>query len=211
MITAPTDNVIVYPGTKYISNVTNLIKLAAIQNNTTVHSEDLVNIQGEVISIPKSISDRLDCKGYSTKDIQAGDIAIFSFNVIHNLIQQEHEGELVYRNRLWYNAKEYFVAHIRDIYGVIRNGEIIMINGYVMVTDFPESKLYIPANQKKAKGTVKCQIMHIGNPLENEKAIEAEQGDFVYFNPLVAPKYQINNKPFRIIQQGQVLGKVENN
>jgi len=36
--------------------------------------------------------------------------------------------------------------------------------------------------------------------------IDAKQGDWAYFNPMIATKYQINNKPFVIVQQSQLLG-----
>lgn len=209
MITAPVNNVIVLPETKYISNISSLVKLAALQNVTSVHAEDMVNIMGEVISVPKSLGDEIDLGGFTTDDIKVGDIAIFSFQVICDLMQREHEGELVYRNRLWYQDKEYFLAHIRNIYGVIRGEEIIMVNGYVMTESFPENVIYTPATQKKERGTVKAKVMHIGKPIKGNCQLGVKSGNDIYFNPMIAQKYQINNKSFCIIQQGQILGIAE--
>jgi co-chaperonin GroES (HSP10) len=209
MLISPQDNVIVRPETKYIGNISSLLKIAAIQNNSSVDQTDMVNIKGEVISVPKSISKTRDLEGFSTSDIQPGDIAIFSFKVIYDFVQKEPDAEPVYRNRIFYNGVEYFAAHIRHIFGVIRAGEIIMANGYVMVSGFEEPKIFIPAHQKRVKGTTTSHIMHIGNPLIGETSITAKQGDEVVFNPKYAQKYQINGKPFCILQQSQILGKIE--
>ena len=48
--------------------------------------------------------------------------------------------------------------------------------------------------------------MHIGSNINNEQPIDAKQGDWAYFNPMIATKYQINNKPFVIVPQSHLLG-----
>ncbi len=211
MIQSPTDNVIVLPKTKFISNFTDIIKTAQIYANTSLGQQDMVNIIGEVISLPLSISKTRDLEGFSIKDIRVGDTAIFSYQVIFDTVQKGELEEPIYKNLLSYNAKEYFTANIRNIYGVIRDGKIIMINGYVMITTFEEPKIVLSAEQKRVRGTIKSQIMYIGNPKENLTAINAQAGDYVYFNPKLVQKYQINGKPFCIIQQHQILGKSEKN
>jgi len=211
MIQAPDNNLIVLPTTKYTRNITDMLKRAAIQNLSSVNPADFVSIVGEVISLPKTITNQEDLKGFSLKDIRVGDTAIFSYQVIYDLVQKEPNADPIYRNRLWYEGNEYFVAHIRHIYGVIRDGEIIMINGYVMVEHFEEMMIYVPAEQKRVREPQKCQIMYIGNSRENLTNIDAQKGEYVYFNPKYAQKYQIKGKPFCILQQHQILGKEEKN
>jgi len=206
MFQSPSNHVMVLPERKYIGNITTLLKSAAIQNFASVDPSDIVNITGKVISVPKMIEKQRDLEGFTTKDIQPGDIAIFAYNVIYDMIQTETELP-IHRNEIFWQGKEYFAAHIRHIFGVIRNGEIIMINGHVMVGLFQESKIVLPASMKKIKGTVKAPVLHIGYPKENEKPINVFQGDMVYFNPLIAQPYQINGKPFVIITQSKILGK----
>lgn len=203
---SPSNKVIVKVKHKYISNITDLMKRASIQNNSSVDPTDVVNIVGEVVSVPKMVIDRFGLQGFSTTDIQVGDLAIFSHQVIYNFHEQEAGKEPVYKNMIWHEGKEYFAADISLIYGVIRNEEIIMINGYAMLRPFQEPKIVLAAGSKIAKGTVKCQIMHIGSNINNEQPIDAKQGDWAYFNPMIATKYQINNKPFVIVQQSQLLG-----
>lgn len=203
---SPSNKVIVTVKHKYIGNISDLLKRASIQNNSSVDPTDVVNIVGEVVSVPKMVIDKFGLQGFSTADIQVGDLAIFSHQVIYSFHEQEAGKDPVYKNRIWHEGKEYFAADISLIYGVIRNEEIIMINGYVMLRPFQESKIILSAGSKIAKGTVKCQIMHIGGALNNEPKIDAKQGDWAYFNPMIATKYQINNKPFVIVPQSHILG-----
>lgn len=209
MIKSAEDKVIVTVTTKYIKHISDLLKRAALENNTSIDPSDYVNITGTIISLPKRISNTRDYKGFSIKDIQVGDTAIFSSNIIYDLVIKAENEEPVYKNLITFKGQEYWVADITKIFGVIRNGEIIMINGYVMATPFTASKIYIPAAQKKSKQSASSQIMHIGNPKETLLPIDVKQGDTIHFNPMIATKYQINDKHFIILQQHQILGKNE--
>lgn len=206
MITSAENKIILKITTKYISNFTDIMKVSAIQNFATLHLEDLCNIVGEVVSLPKSISKDRTHTGFSTKDIRVGDKAIFSFSVVYDFIQKE-DADPLYKNLITYKTKEYWQADITKIYAVIRDGEIIMVNGYVMATPFQEDKIVVSAVSKKIKGCKSSTVMHVGNPKETLKKIPIKSGDTIYFNPMIAQKYQINDKHFIILQQHQVLGK----
>jgi len=206
MLTAPLDDVIVKVKTKYISNITTLLKRSAIQNNASVDPLDFVNITGEIVSIPKAITKRFDYEGYSLEHIKVGDIAIFSYHVIGEQWITEDQ-KIEFKNRIWYDGQEYFRCNIMDLFGVIRDGKVIMLNGYVMATPFPESKIIVAASMKKTKGVVKSEVMNIGYPKSNKKCIDAMQGDTILFNPMVAQKYQINDKPFIILSQHHIMAK----
>lgn len=206
MLQSPQNKLIIKCKTKYVSNITSLLKLSAIQNATTIDPADYVAISGEVMSLPKTVTNRLGLDGFTTDDIRVGDTAIFSHMVIYDLFIPAEGEDPIYRNRLWYRGEEYFLADVSLIHAVIRDGQIIMVNGFVMLRPFQESKIILAASSKKTKGTVKCQVMYIGNPRKGKTSIDAKQGDWVYFNPFIAQKYQINNKPFVIVQQHQILG-----
>lgn len=206
MLTAPQNSLIVKVKHKYIGNITELLKRSAIQNNASVDPLDFVNITGEVVSLPKSIIDRFDYEGYSIKDIQIGDTAIFAYSVIGDTSTTE-DGKVNFKNRLWYGGQEYFLCNITNLYGVIRNGEIIMVNGWVMTTTFEESKIILSAGMKKTKGIVKAQVLNINYAKTNKKPISVNKGDTVLFNPLITQKYQINDKKFVILNQSHILAK----
>ena len=207
MTQSQVNNVIVKVKTKYIGNISKILQLSAIQNGSSVDSVDLVNIMGEIVSLPRTISDKIGYKGFSTKDLQVGDTAIFSYNVIHDFVIPAEDADPIYRNRLMYEGEEYFLADITRIFGVIRNEEIIMVNGYVMASEFSESSLVLPASLKKIKKAAETDVMHIGFPKLQEENINVIQGDRIYFNSMTAQKYQINQKPFSIIQQNKIFGK----
>lgn len=207
MIQTASDKIIVTVKSKYCKNFTDLMKRVAIQDGTSVHLEDFVSLVGTVVSIPKTISNNRTYTGFSTKDIQVGDEVIFSFNVIYDHYQKMQEGEFIYKNLITLNAQEFWMADITKIYAVIRDEKITMINGYVMATPFAEDRIITAQRDKKAKGVKSSVVMHIGNPKETHKRITAEQGDTIFYSPNHPIKYQINNKPFIILQQHQVLGK----
>lgn len=205
MIVAPNDCVIVKVATKYIGNISSLLKRSAIQNGSTVDPLDFVNLIGEVVSCPASITKRFDFDGYVTTNIQVGDTAIFSYSVIGD--RHVIDDKILFKNRIWYNGQEYFLCHIMDLFAVIRGRKMIMLNGFVMAETFEDKKIILPAAMKKIKGVVKSKLMHIGYSRTNRKPIDAKPGDTIYFNPMTAQKYQINNKPFIILKQEQVLAK----
>ena len=151
MIQSPENNVIVKVKTKYIGNISKILQLSSIQNGASVDSVDLVNIIGEVVSLPRTISNKIGYKGFSTKDINIGDTAIFSYSIIHDFVIPSEDADPIYRNRMFYKGEEYFLADITKIFGVIRDGEIKMINGYVMASTFSESVLVLPSALKKLK------------------------------------------------------------
>lgn len=208
MIQSAQNNLIVKIDTLYIKNISDILRVAAIENNSNVDPTDLVNVLGEVISIPKEITvKKRGYDGFSTKDIKIGDIAIFRYDVIYSFIQRTPDAEKTYKHRMWYKGEELWSCDIQKVFGVIRDGEIHMVNGYVMLTDFIPNKIVLSQMHSNVREPQKSQIMHIGSPRTNANPIPAQMGDFVFYNPHLAAKYQIKGKPFRIIHQNQILGK----
>lgn len=202
MIQAPINNVIVQIKTKYIRNFTSLLKMAAIQNNTSIEPSDYCNIIGTVVSAPMSISSRREYNGFTQKDIKEGDVAIFSHEIIASTIQTDPEGEPVYKNMFWNNGKEYWLVNIDRLYAVIRDGEIRMQNGYVMLEHLEApSKIILSASSKK-----KIKVGY-GIVSQAQKKSGLKQGDKVFFNPNHVRLYQLDGRPFGIITLKQIFGK----
>ena len=184
-IQAAENKIILTVTTKYISNFTDIMKVASIQNMATVHGEDLVQILGTIVSLPKKITDDKLHNGFSLKDIRVGDTAIFSFNVIFDWVIKSPDADPSYKNLITLHGKEYWQADITKIFAVIRNGEIIMVNGYVMATPFVEDRIIVSAVSKRAKGSKSSTVMHVGNPKENLPSISIKSGDTIFYNPLI--------------------------
>lgn len=177
---------------------------ASMEHDSSVNLMDYITITGEVVSIPKKIETSEYDNGYSTKDIKVGDIAIFSYYVVGDLSILENEHR--HKNLVYYQGQQLFKASIENIFGVIRSGEIIMINGYVMIEDFAPSKLILPSYLKSLITASRSKILYIGNQKENEALVTAKQIDSIYFNQYIVQRYNIGDKKFCIIRQDQILG-----
>lgn len=208
MIQSPYNNVIVKVKTKYIKNISSIMKMAAIQQGSSVEMADLVNIIGEVVSVPRSIDEkRREYKGFSSSDIKVGDTAIFSHSVIFEFGNTAPEEDPIFKNEFWFKGQTYFTADITRIFAVIRDGKIRMQNGYVMLEEMEKPALIILSQAtKRSISAASAIVSHIGKNLSHLHRIEAEVGDTVYFNPNKVQLYQINEKPFGIISQSQILG-----
>lgn len=206
MLQPPFNNLIVKVKTKYIKNISNIMKMSSMQKESTLKPADCVNIVGEIVSLPKAIDDKRDHEGFSLKDIKVGDIAMFSHLVIFSFVEGGSQEEPAHRNMFTYKGEEYFVCDIQHLYAVIRDGLVIMVNGYTMVYDFEESKIYTPVSLKKKINIAYSEVMHIGNPKDNEPELwDVIAQDTVIFPPNKAIKYQLNEKPFRILRQSHIL------
>lgn len=206
---SPSNMVYVTVTTKWVSQITNIMRLSQIMNDSSIDANDVVQIVGQVVSLPKKISNRIDFIGFSTKDIKEGDIVIFASSVINDveLIGDDEEAVPHYKNMFYYRGVEYFAVDIRKIFGVIRNNEIIMINGYTMCDIYEDSKIIIPQHLRKIKKAAKTTMLYIGNSLTSKEPITAQSGDTVYFNNAKAAKYKLGNKKFCIIPQNHILGR----
>lgn len=202
------NNVVVKVKTKYHTNVANMMKRAVLNPQSQLNPCDYVQIYGEVISIPHYISTRMDYRGFTTNDIYPGDTAIFRYDVICDIWQPQPDADPVYKNMVWFMGKEYFLADIQKVFGVIRAGEIIMVNGYCMVEDMSNTTaLILPLHLKNVLQVSSAKLTQIGRPMKHLKSVSAMPGDIVYYDPRVLQVYEINGKKFGILRQKDIFGK----
>jgi co-chaperonin GroES (HSP10) len=205
---APDNNIIVQVKTKYIRNFTKILRMAAIQNNTSIEPADYVNIIGTVVSVPKRICDKREYNGFSTADIRPGDTALFSSSVIYEFANTSPDQDPIYKNMFYYNAQEYFVCDVTKLFAVVRDTKIRMQNGYVMVENFEKkAQIHLPQHIAKAIKTTTATVSYIGKPLTHLRRVDVEHGDVVFFNPNVLQQYQVNEKKFGIISQHHILAR----
>lgn len=193
---------------KYIKNFTSIMRIAALQNNTSIEPADMVNIVAEVVSVPKSISGKREYKGFSAMDIKPGDIVVLSHLVIFDFELTASVEEVAFKNMVYYRGKEFFLADIPHIFAVVRDGKIRMQNGYVMVAEMQKPPLIVLSQfTKRSISSASAIVTNIGKPLTHKHRIDAEVGDTVYYNPNKIQLYQINEKAFGILRQSDILGK----
>jgi len=194
---------------KFTQNFDKMIAMANLYQGSQVNPADYVNIVGEVVAVPRSVKKRMDYDGFSPKDIQVGDQAIFSYEVIYNL-EELQNGKFAYKNQLNYKKDEVFLADITNIFAVIRDEEIIMVNGYVMLQDISEpSKLILVTEKRVTPNAVSATVVAIGNPLTNQKPIDVQANEKVLLDFRKVQHYQINDQKFGIVQQRHIYA-VEN-
>jgi len=204
MLKSPVNSLIVTIDTKYIADLSNMIKRANLNPQTQINPADYVQLIGSIVSFPRTIIERNDYEGFSCKDIRVGDKAIFSHNVVFSFTEQVG-GTATYKNMFWFRGQEYWKVDIQQLYAVIRNEQIIMVNGYCMVEEMSEpSQIVVPAKMKKILRTSTATLTGIGNPLEGQERISAERGDIVHYNPNKVITYQIKGKKFGILKQNQI-------
>lgn len=206
MLQSPDNHLIVKFKTKYIKNMSTILKLSEIQNAASVSAADCANIVCEVVSAPARLSE--DYKDFSIKDIRSGDVAIVAYDVIYNFNQTEPEEEPSFKNQFFYLGEEYFVCHIRSLYAIVRDGNVRMQNGYLMVEDIsPASHIYLPQHLRKKINCGKGVVTKVGYEMKNEKPINIQSGDNVLYNKNKLRIYQVNEKPFGILKQSQILAR----
>jgi co-chaperonin GroES (HSP10) len=208
MFQSPLNNVVVQVDHKYHKNFTNIQKRAAMNPGSQINGAEFVNIYGKVISVPMSISKRRDYEGFVTNEIYPDDIAIFRYDVIYDFASSQGSDEVVFKNLIWFKGKEYFMADIQKIFGVIRAGEIIMVNGYCMIENMSNpSALILPQHLKNVIQAASATLTHVGRNRTHMKGVKAQEGDVVYYNPNVVQTYEINGKRFGILSQRHILGR----
>lgn len=202
MIVAPVDNLIVTVEKKHQDIVNGFYV------DTRFNPEEHVTVLGTVVSVPRGISNRFDHIGYTIAGIEAGDTVIMRYDVIHHFAKQKEDENTVYKYEIFYKGKSYWRADIIKIFGYIRDGEIRMINGYVMLDEPVEeaSKIIIPNLLKAIPRTARAMISHIGGSLTHLPPTNAKAGDIAFFDNKKAQRYQVNGKKILIIKQPQILG-----
>ena len=205
MIQCPVNNVLLKIGDVFTKRVSAIMEESlAYAHGSTLNPADLVQIVAEVVAVPKGITTKVwGYEGFSTKDIRIGDMAIIRYDVVYSFTGDKKR----FKNMFYYKNKEYWLGDLNKIFGVIRNGKIIMINGYCMVQDWANaSALILPQYLRHVIEVGTATLAHIGNNLTHLPKINAEQGDTVYYNPGLLQKYEINGNKFGILKQQQIWG-----
>jgi co-chaperonin GroES (HSP10) len=210
MVQSVFNNVLVKIPHKYISNITEIVRASQMAHNTKINPADYVNIIGEVVSIPRKISDRIDYNGFELHDIKIGDRLLFRYDVVFAFLKNEEKDTPIFKNMFWYKGEEFWAVDIQKVFAVIRGEEIIMQNGYCMIEKMNEpSMLVLPNHMTRMVNAGMATLSQIGRNLSHLKKIDCNPGDRVYFNPLFVQNYQIAGKKFGIVKQKDIFGKKE--
>jgi co-chaperonin GroES (HSP10) len=206
--TPPYNNVVVQLTTRYIGNYSNIIKAAELNPGSRINPADLVQIVGEVVAVPCLVeNERLGYEGFSVKDIRVGDRAFFRFDVVF-AFDESPDGDATHRNLVSYIDGEYWLVDITKLFAVIREGEVIMQNGYVMVRDMSKKAMIVlPEHLTRITSAAHAIVANTGHPLKGEKPIDIKEGDKVFYNHNRLQEYKIGEESFGVLRQQDILGK----
>lgn len=204
MLQAPLNHLLVQITKKYQDITAGGIHIGTEKYNP----EEYATLTATVHSVPRGTIDRRDYEGYSLADIYPGDTIIMRYTVVHNYLRQPAGDLPIYKNLLFYKGEEYWRCDIQNVFAVIRDGEILMRNGYVMgkVPDEAAPLIYIPNTLKAVSRGVHSEILYIGAPLIGKDPIDASPGDIMHYKPNIAEHYWLGKKPFIIVKQKYIYG-----
>jgi co-chaperonin GroES (HSP10) len=173
-------------------------------------SEHVTNV-GRIVSVPLGFSNTDEYRGYNAKYVRAGDMCIFRYDVIFNYKLQPERDSNVYTNLIFWKGKEYWKVHVHQMYAFIRDGDIFMMNGYVMASwpdDTMKSLIYLNQAQKNLQSADSVIVQFIGHNLGHLKDVPVAPGDRVLVHPGRLVKYTvgIEGKEFCIFRQSHILG-----
>src|SRR6266581_2092011 len=140
---APANTVIIKLEKKFYDSVT-------FQSGQTIHfdpswnPEEYTMLRAEVVSIPKSVTQRQDYDGFEIV-VKPGDEVLVRYDVVFSYKDQPDRDSPIYKNLIFkYNEltgrhEELWLCDIQKIFGVINGNQVNMINGYVMLEPITEN------------------------------------------------------------------------
>jgi len=171
--------------------------------------EEFAAMEATVVGVPGSLGD-LGYKGY-TIDMRPGDKIWMHYGTVARYTDQPDRDTPIYKNLFLVEGVEYWKCALGHVLAYIRDGEIHMVNGWVMgdilEESVPQSSLIIiPDNYSVKKHKDKMRVRHIGPNLSHEPKLRAKAGDIVYIDPKYVQEYHINEDAFYIVRQSRIQG-----
>lgn len=175
------------------------------------HPEEFAMLKANVVTVPPSIMDRHDYAGYSAKTIYPGDEVLIRYDVVFSYHDQPDRDTPIYKNLVFHfnddtsQFEELWFCDILQVFAVIRCGQYIMLNGFIMLDIITERKsgysdTIITPDSYKNQQLKHMAIVHAGG-----WQLGLNPGNTVFINPQTVMKYQLNLKEFYIIKDKYIL------
>jgi co-chaperonin GroES (HSP10) len=209
----PVNNVIVTLEKKFYDSITfkSGVKLHV---DPAFHPEEYAMLKATVVSVPHSIIDRYDYRGMRI-EMKPGDELLVRYDLVFGYKSQPDRDTPIYKNLFLLHDgekyQEYWLCDLQKVFAIVRDGEFIMQNGYVLLdpvleqTETISNYLVLPdtATQKQSKraGIVRA----IGAPLANRPVLCVQHGDKVLVLPGTIQHYRVDETEFLICKQSHLL------
>lgn len=208
-IESGTNHLIVKINPIWIKDLSLALRMSNMNVGSQINPADYVNITGEVVAVPRTICLRPDYKGFNTEGLKVGDKVIFSYLVVYNFEELPNE-EFRHRNEFQVNGKYYWMADIRQIFCYIRDGQVHMMNDYVMLRPVDKTSpiITLGGGKKVRKTATEATIESIGAIKHGSKRLEVEAGDEVLVDYGRIQHYKLGDQRFAIINSKHIYAKV---
>lgn len=201
MIQPPVNNLLVKVKSIFSRYVSDIIKTSFAESNASdINPADYVTTVGEIVALPRKITTEVPwLANFSLENIRVGDVGIFSYMVVSSVDVGDENQK--FANCFWYKGQEYWRCGIEQLFGVVRDGGIQMVNGYCMLEKIkPISSLILPGHLKQTLGVSEATITHSSN-LKGVLPM-----DKVFYNPRRVQIYNVNDHEIGIIEGKHILG-----
>lgn len=162
-----------------------------LYRDTTFHPEFYAQTNGLVTGLPR----------FNELDITTGDQIYFSYQVVEDKIQRDRDTD-IHKNLLFRKGKKVWLVAPELIYFRVRNDQLEMLNGYVLL-DFIEeetqSGLIVPDYLKKVKLLGQARIV---------SAEEHKAGEVILFDKCFVETYELFGREYYILKQNRILAKL---
>ena len=162
-----------------------------LYRDTTFHPEYYAQTNGVVTGLPR----------FNELDITTGDQIYFSYQVVEDKIQRDRDTD-VHKNLLFRKGKKVWLVAPEHIYFRVRNDQLQMVNGYVLL-DFIEeetqSALIVPEYLKKVKLIGQARVV---------SAQEHKAGEVIFFDKRFVETYELFGREYYILNQTRILAKL---
>lgn len=212
-LVAPVSNVIVTLEKKFYDSIT-FESGVKLHIDPSWHPEEYAMLTATVVSAPKGLIERFDYKGMSI-NMQPGDQLLVRYDLVFGYTNQPDRDTPVYKNLILIHDgekyQEYWLCDLQKVFAIIRDGEYIMQNGYVLLDSILEQEgtksnyLILPDSVTKKQSNSSGIVRAIGAPLQHQPQYCVEPGDKVYIIPGTIQHYRIDNNTFLICKQSHLL------
>lgn len=168
-------------------------------NDSTYNPNDRVRIYGEVVGLPKSLSN--DAMDYSSHllsecdiEVEIGDKAYFYYIAFSDENIINHEGKM------------YLKIRYDSIICVVRNGEIKTIAGHVLLIPAKKTEIFLAYSVEK-KRDLTGVVFAAPTPYIGED-IEFSKGDTVHFYQDSEFENEIEGNKYYVMRQEYIIAKV---
>lgn len=210
---APVNNIIVTLKKKYYDSVS-FKSGVTLHFDPMWHPEEYAMLQATVASVPRGVINRFDYMGMSI-EMQPGDEILVRYDLVFSYSEQQDRDTPKYKNLLLHHDGEkyveYWLCDIQKVFAIIKDGEYIMQNGYVLLDPIMEDTSTI-SNIIELPDTIKVQqskragiVRAIGAPLKHQPQFSVQPGDKVYVLPGTIQHYRVDANEFMICKQSHLL------